>query len=189
MFSNGFANFVHYPMIMWYNMSHSTYINYIKYRTDDTSATNRRLSNLTSGSSYLFRVRAQNSVGFGPYSSTANISTLSNAPSGVGAIGDDSQAFVSWTAPTPNNSSTRDYAIQYSSDAGSSWTTFSHSPSINTLINVTGLDNTFNYRFKVAAVNFAGTGIYSTDSSSISLAPRTDSLYNKTRILLHLDSN
>ena len=189
MFSNGFANFAHYPMIMWYNMSHSTYINYIKYTTDDTSATNRRLSSLTSGNPYLFRVRAQNSIGFGPYSSTANISTITNVPSGVSAVGDDNQVYLSWTAPTPNNSSIRDYSIQYSSDAGSSWTTFSHSPSINTLINVTGLNNSSDYVFKVAAVNFAGIGTDSSNSSSVSVAPRSDNLYNKTRILLHLDSN
>lgn len=189
MFSNGFANFAHYPMIMWYNYSYSTYINYIRYTTDDTSATNRRLYNLPVGNPQLFRVKAQNSVGFGPYSSTVNISTLNSAPSGVSAIGDDSQAFVSWTAPTPNNSSIRDYAIQYSSDSGASWNIYSHSPSTDTLINVTGLDNAFNYSFKIAAVNFAGTGIYSADSSSISLAPRVDSLHNKTRLLLHLDSN
>jgi hypothetical protein len=149
----------------------------------------RSISGLPANTPYLFRVRAQNSVGFGNYSSTANISTLTNVPSGVSAIGDDSQAYVSWTAPTPNNSSIRDYGIQYSPDAGGSWYTYSHSPSIDTLINVTGLNNTSNYSFKVAAVNLAGTGIYSSDSSPITVAPRSDNLYNKTRILLHLDSN
>jgi len=149
----------------------------------------RSISGLPANTPYLFRVRAQNSVGFGNYSSTANISTLTNVPSSVSAIGDDNQAYVSWTAPTPNNSSIRDYGIQYSPDSGGSWYTYSHSPSIDTLINVTGLNNTSNYSFKVAAVNLAGTGIYSSDSSPITVAPRSDNLYNKTRILLHLDSN
>jgi hypothetical protein len=188
-FNAGFKNFDHNPMAMNFNNSYITYINYIKYTTDDTSATNRRLSNLTSGSPYLFRVRAQNSVGFGNYSSTANISTLNNAPSGVSGIGDDNQAYVSWTAPTSNNSSIRDYAIQYSSNAGASWYTYSRSPSTDTLSSVTGLSNGSDYIFRIAAVNFAGTGIYSSDSSSINVAPRSDNLYNKTRILLHLDSN
>jgi hypothetical protein len=189
MFGSGFNNFAHSPLAMNFNTSYVTYVNYIKYTTNDTSATNRRLSNLNSGSPYVFRVRSQNSVGFGPYSSTANISTPTNAPSGVSAIGDDNQAYVSWTAPAPNNSSIRDYGIQYSSDSGASWDIYSHSPSTGTLINVTGLNNTLSYSFKVAAVNFAGTGIYSADSSSITVAPRSDNLYNKTRILLHLDSN
>jgi hypothetical protein len=188
-FNAGFKNFDHNPMAMNYNNSYITYINYIKYTTDDTSATNRRLSNLTSGSPYLFRVRAQNSVGFGNYSSTANISTLTNVPSGVTAIGDDNQAYTSWTAPTPNNSSIRDYGIQYSSNAGASWYTYSRLPSTDTLSSVTGLSNGSDYIFRIAAVNFAGTGIYSSDSSSITVAPRSDNLYNKTRILLHLDSN
>jgi hypothetical protein len=101
-----------------------------------------------------------------------------------------------FTAPTteflpysPNNSSIRDYAVQYSSNEGISWITFSHSATTNTLINVTGLNNASNYIFRVAAVNFAGTGVYSDNSSSITVAPRTDSLHNKTRLLLHLDSN
>ena len=188
-FNAGFKNFDHNPMAMNFNNSYITYINYIKYTTDDISATNRRLSNLISGSPYLFRVRAQNSVGFGNYSSTANISTLNNAPSGVSGIGDDNQAYVSWTAPTPNNSATRDYAIQYSSNAGASWYTYSRSPNTDTLSSVTGLSNGSDYIFRIAAVNFAGTGIYSSDSSSITVAPRSDNLYNKTRILLHLDSN
>jgi hypothetical protein len=89
----------------------------------------------------------------------------------------------------PNSSTIRDYAVQYSSNAGSSWTTFSHSPSIDTLINVTGLNNGSDYIFRTAAINLAGTGVYSNNSSSISIAPRSDNLYNKTRILLHLDSN
>jgi hypothetical protein len=149
----------------------------------------RSISGLPPNTSYLFRVRAQNSVGFGNYSSTANISTLTNVPSGVSAIGDDNQAYVSWTAPTPNNSSIRDYAIQYSSNAGASWYTYSRSPSTDTLSSVTGLSNGSDYIFRIAAVNLAGTGIYSSDSSPITVAPRSDNLYNKTRILLHLDSN
>jgi hypothetical protein len=189
MFDAGFKNFAHNPMAMNYNASYVTYVNYIKYTTNDTSATNRRLYNLTSSSPYVFRVRAQNSVGFGNYSSTANISTLNNAPSGLNVIPDNNQAFLSWTAPTPNNSATRDYAVQYSSNAGSSWTTFSHSPSTDTFINVTGLNNGSDYIFRTAAINLAGTGVYSNNSSSISIAPRSDNLYNKTRLLLHLDSN
>lgn len=105
-------------------------------------------------------------------------------------------ATSNFTAPTTeflpfgaNNSSTRDYAIAYSSDGGINWSNFSHSPSTNTLINVTGLNNGSDYIFKVAAVNFAGTGVYSSPSSSITVGPRTDNLYNKTRLLLHLDSN
>ena len=46
----------------------------------------RSISGLPDNTSYTFRVRAQNSVGFGNYSSTTNISTLSNAPSSVSAI-------------------------------------------------------------------------------------------------------
>lgn len=155
-----------------------------------TQAPANRVSGLTSGTSYVFKARAQNSVGYGPYSSTNStpISTL-GAVTNLTVIPDDSQAYLSWTAPSANNSAINDYSIQYSSDGGSSWTTFSHTASTNTSIIVIGLNNSSNYVFRVAAVNFAGIGTYSSVSSSVTVAQRLDTTYNKTRLLLHLDSN
>jgi hypothetical protein len=189
MFSGGFQNVYFDPMNMNFCTSYVTFIDYIKYTKNDTSVANRKLLGLSGGSPYLFRVRAQNSVGFGNYSSTTNILTSTNPPSGVNAIPDNNQAFVSWISPTSNNSSIKDYSIQYSSDAGNYWDTYSHPSSIDTLINVTGLNNGSDYIFRIAPVNFAGIGTYSGNSSSVTVAPRSDSLYNKTRLLLHLDSN
>jgi hypothetical protein len=189
MFSGGFQNVYFDPMDMNFCTSYVTFIDYIKYTKNDTSVANRKLLGLSGGSPYLFRVRAQNSVGFGNYSSTTNILTSTNPPSGVNAIPDNNQAFVSWISPTSNNSSIKDYSIQYSSDAGNYWDTYSHPSSIDTLINVTGLNNGSDYIFRIAPVNFAGIGTYSENSSSVTVAPRSDSLYNKTRLLLHLDSN
>lgn len=154
-----------------------------------SSPTIRSLAGLASNSPYAFRVKAQNSIGFGDYSNIAQIIVPQTSPTILSAIPDDSQAYISWDPPASGNSSIRDYAVQYSANGGASWTTFSHSASTNTLINVTGLNNASNYIFRVAAVNFAGTGVYSDNSSSITIAPRIDSLHNKTRLLLHLDSN
>ena len=60
-----------------------------------------------------------------------------------------------------------DYAIQYSSDSGSTWTTFSDTVSTGTSVTVTGLTNGTAYVFRVAAVNLVATGSYSTNSNSV----------------------
>jgi len=77
---------------------------------------------------------------------------------------------LSWTAPSSNGAAITDYAVQYSSNAGSSYTTFSHAASSSTSLLVTGLTNGTAYVFRAAAVNSAGTGDYSSATASITPA-------------------
>jgi titin len=87
---------------------------------------------------------------------------------------------LAWTAPAMNGGySITDYRIQYSSNSGSSWTTFSHSASSATSATVTGLTNGTAYIFQVAAVTVVGTGAYSTASSSV-----TPSAFTAIAVLL-----
>ena len=139
--------------------------------TDGTStSTTATVTGLTNGSSYLFKVAAVNSAGTGTYSS-ASSSVLVGAPgaptSVVGTAG-DAQVVLVWTAPSSNGgSSITDYVVQYSSNSGTSWSTFADGTSTTTTATVTGLTNGSSYIFKVAAVNSAGTGAYSSSSSSV----------------------
>jgi surface protein len=95
-------------------------------------------------------------------------SAAPDAPTSVTGTAGNAQVALTWTAPTyDNGAAISDYTIQYSSNSGSSWTTFSHSASATASITVTGLTNSTAYIFRVAAVNSAGTGSYSTNSSSI----------------------
>jgi hypothetical protein len=88
-------------------------------------------------------------------------------PTGISGVSFNVKINVSWVAPGYNGGyAISDYVIQYSSNSGSSWTTFSHAASASTSIDVTGLTNGTSYIFRVAAVNAMGTGQYSLNSTS-----------------------
>ncbi len=63
---------------------------------------------LTNGSTYIFKVFARNSVGFGPGSTPVNatpLATLPGAPASATATGANASAFVNWTEPLNNGGS------------------------------------------------------------------------------------
>jgi formylglycine-generating enzyme required for sulfatase activity len=89
------------------------------------------------------------------------------APTSLAVSEGNTQVVLSWTAPVYNGGSAiTDYSVQFSSDSGSTWTTFSDGVSTSTSATVTGLTNGTSYVFRVAGVNERGTGAYSTASSS-----------------------
>jgi len=95
--------------------------------------------------------------------------TLPGTPTSLSVTAGAAQASLSWTAPSSNGGATiTDYSIQYSTNAGSNWTSFSHNASSATTATVTGLA-TGTYLFRVAAINSGGTGNYVT-SGSVSIS-------------------
>jgi len=109
---------------------------------------------------------------------------LPAAPTSVTAMSGDTQATLSWTAPTVAVPVT-DYLVQYSSNSGSSWTAFSRSASTATSATVTGLTNGTSYVFRVAAVNGVGTGSYSSSSNSVTVGG--DPYFSSVALLLRMD--
>lgn len=92
---------------------------------------------------------------------------LPPAPTGLSTSIGDSEITLSWFAPIVlSQTPIIDYSIQYSSNSGNSWTTFSDSISTATSRIVTGLTNNIDYIFRVAGINAIGTGIYSASSST-----------------------
>ena len=132
------------------------------------------VSGLSANTSYTFAVTATNSFGTSLASSSSNSITTADfpgAPTSVSASdpagNNDGYALVSWSAPASNGGSAiTDYIVQYSSNSGSTWTTFSDGTSTSTSATVTGLTLNTAYIFRVAAVNAVGIGSYSTASAS-----------------------
>lgn len=110
-------------------------------------------------------------------------------PTGVTATGGSSQATVLWTAPTVlAQTPITDYVVQYSSNSGSTWTTFSDGTSTATSATVTGLTNGTAYTFRVAAVNGVGQGAYSAASSAVTPGAG-DPLFSSVSLLLHFEGS
>ena len=92
---------------------------------------------------------------------------LAGAPTSVAGTSGNAQGALTWTAPTATGGSAiTNYLVQYSSNSGSSWTTFSRSASTATSAAVTGLTNGTAYLFRVAAVTVMGAGAYSSTVSN-----------------------
>jgi len=140
--------------------------------TDAASlATSATVTGLTNGTGYLFRVASVNDVGTGLYSANSSAvtpATTPGSPTAVVGVRGNGQVQLSWTAPASNGGlSLTDYTIQYSSNSGSSWQTFTDAVSAATSATVAGLTNGTGYLFRVASVNDVGTGSSTATSSSI----------------------
>lgn len=107
--------------------------------------------------------------------------TVPGTPTGLATTPANSSVILNWTAPTYTGGvSITDYKVEYSSDGGTTWNTFSHATSSATTQTVTGLAIGTTYTFRVSAVNSVGAGspsstatgtpIYITASASSSLA-------------------
>lgn len=76
------------------------------------------------------------------------------------------QMALSWTPTSTGGAPITDYVVEYRTTSGpGAWNDFAHSGTATTT-NVTGLTNDVSYDFRVAAVNSAGTGAYSSTQTA-----------------------
>ena len=133
------------------------------------------VAGLTTGDSYLFRVRAKNVAGNSSYTTTtAGVVQTGkpSAPTGLTAIGAGTSVVLGWNDPNPSGALVSTFNVQFSNNAGKTWNDFVHNPSTTPGITVTNLTNGNTYLFRVAAVNPSGVSNYSS-SVSISLGAPT----------------
>jgi hypothetical protein len=143
----------------WNNFSHSA-----------SSATSITVTGLTNGTSYTFRVSTVTDMGSSAASTVSSAVTplgTPAAPTNFSATYGNTNSALTWTAPSDNGGSViTDYTIEYSSNGGSSWSTFTHSASNSTSITITGLTNGVAYSYRVSAVNAIGTGASATTTTA-----------------------
>jgi hypothetical protein len=95
-----------------------------------------------------------------------------DAPKNLNVLTGNNQLGLSWTAPLRNGGSNiTDYVLQYSSNSGTTWTTFNDGISTSTSGTITGLTNGSTYIARVAAINSQATGKYVTSSGFIPNPP------------------
>ncbi|NBP16441.1 hypothetical protein EBU95_18985, partial [bacterium] len=93
--------------------------------------------------------------------------TVPNAPNGLIVVKGNQRVSLSWTAPFTEGLEILNYDIQYSSNSGITWNTFSRGISTSTNAIVTSLTNGIPYIFRVAAINRIGVGQYSIPSIAV----------------------
>lgn len=140
-----------------------------------STSTSFTVTGLTNGTAYVFRVAAKNSRGTSVWTTVSDAVTPRAAPGVPTALKVTASAgsvAVSWVAPALNGgASITDYVLQYSSNAGVTWSDFTDGTSTAVSATVTGLTNGVAYVFRVAAVNAVGTGSWS--ASSAAATPRS----------------
>ncbi len=120
-------------------------------------ATSQTISGLANGTTYTFKVSAQNATGSSPAVVTAAIKVgTPTAPVLVTARSGNNQATVSWWPSTANGSALTSYVVTpYVAGVAKPAQTFA---AASNSVTVTGLTNGTIYTFKVYATNAVGAG-------------------------------
>jgi hypothetical protein len=132
------------------------------------------VTGLTNGTAYTFRIKAINSLGV---SENPSVVSASKTPRGVpvGPTGLTlaahaslpwSKMELSWTAGSANGSAITGYKIQRKTGSGGTYADVTaNTGNTNVTYTDTGLTEDTTYYYRVAGINVAGTGSYSTEAN------------------------
>jgi hypothetical protein len=137
------------------------------------NGTNRTITGLTDGVPHKFRISARNAIATGPPSDVSDAytpltPTVPGRPLNAVATANTGQVGLDWDTPTTDGGAPiTDYLIEYSSNAGSTWTTYVDTVSTATIATIRTLPVGITVLFRVSAINSRGTGAASLNSNSI----------------------
>jgi alpha-tubulin suppressor-like RCC1 family protein len=110
---------------------------------------------------------------------TVNVATEPTAPRSVVGVAGNTQASVSWGAPTSDGGSDiTDYIVEYQQDGAATWSVFADGTSNATSATITGLTNARAYQFRVSALNAVNTS--ATSGASVAVTPDTTTTTSTT---------
>lgn len=154
--------------------------------TPDGATLSCVVTGLTNGTAYAFTVNAFNAAGYSPGAMsittvTPSAITAPSRPVSISASVSNGVATLSWSAPsTDGGSPIIDYAIEYSTDGGTTWQLFNDGVSTATSATLTGLTTGQSYHFRVTPINSVGHGITSPITGAVVVASVPPSSQNST---------
>ncbi|TSA44002.1 hypothetical protein D4R49_01070, partial [bacterium] len=145
------------------------------------------IADVPRGQSFVYRVRARNSSGAGPWAVTTAETVVTNSvpdvvsTTGLTAVRVKGGYDIHWAVPESGGTAITDYIVQYSYNSGENWWAYADGTTASNAASV--IQSTTNddpVKFRVAAVNAIGVGAFSegitsTISSGVPTAPGTPS--------------
>jgi predicted RNA-binding protein with TRAM domain len=147
----------------------------VEYQTNDgtgwqtfsdgvSASTGATITGLVNGVSYDLRVTPRTSLGDGTADTVRSFVPygLPAAPSAPAVVGGVGAITATWSSVSDNGRPITDYVVQYATSPSAGWTTFTDGVSSGRTATLAGVPTGINLYVRVAAVNEAGTGAFST---------------------------
>ncbi len=183
--SNGATNQSTSPTLSWnastgassYTLQVSTSNTFSSYVYNQSGLTNasQQVSGLSNLTQYYWRVSATNSYGTSSYSSTWNFTTIAggtapSVPTLLSPSNSSTNQSISPTLSWNSSSGAASYTLQVSTSNSFSSYVYNQSGLTNTSQQISGLNNSTNYYWRVNATNSYGTSGWSTPTWSFTTA-------------------